>query len=213
MRRASEDSAETARITLGLLNAVEQKRAHSQRHLASELSIALGLVNAYLRRCIRKGLVKVRQAPSRRYAYYLTPQGFAEKSRLTAEYLSYSFGFFRQAKADCSELFSMAKLRGVSKVVLVGRSDLAEIDALCAMEQGITIVGLVQSPALDDSFIGLPVFGDFDTVVPRFDSVFVTDVSNARETYEAAVARFGVDRVLVPKLLGVRTQQQEVAAI
>ena len=91
MRRVAEDSAETDRIMLGLLDAVEQDRAQSQRHLASELGIALGLVNAYLKRCIKKGLVKVSEAPARRYAYYLTPKGFAEKSRLTVEYLSASF--------------------------------------------------------------------------------------------------------------------------
>src|SRR5262249_15874103 len=114
------ENAETSRIMLGLLDAVEQDRAHSQRHLASELGIALGLVNAYLKRCIKKGLVKVRQVPARRYAYYLTPQGFAEKSRLTVEYLSYSFGFFRQAKHDCSELFGVAKGIGVQKILLAG---------------------------------------------------------------------------------------------
>src|SRR6185436_2248077 len=148
----TEDSG-ADRIVLGLLSSVEVDGARSQRRIAAELGVALGLVNAYLKRAVKKGLVKVSQAPARRYAYYLTPQGFAEKSRLTVEYLSYSFGFFRQAKADCSELFRSAKVTGVNKVVLVGRSDLAEIAALCAMEQGITIVGLVQSPALDDSFI------------------------------------------------------------
>ena len=117
---------------------------------------ALGLVNAYLKRCIKKGLVKVREAPARRYAYYLTPQGFAEKSRLTVEYLSHSFGFFRQAKTDCSALFRLAKARGVTTVVLVGQSDLAEIAALCALEQGIKIIGVVQEQPVNDRFIGLP---------------------------------------------------------
>src|SRR6185437_12372638 len=127
MRRISEDSPESSRIMLGLLDAVEQDRAHSQRHLASELGIALGLVNAYLKRCIKKGLVKVSEAPARRYVYYLTPQGFAEKSRLTVEYLSFSFGFFRQAKEDCARLFDKARSSGKTRVALAGKSDLAEI--------------------------------------------------------------------------------------
>src|SRR5690242_16409328 len=134
MRRVADESAESSRIMLGLLDAVEQDRVYSQRHLASELGIALGLVNAYLKRCVKKGLVKVRQAPARRYAYYLTAQGFAEKSRLTVEYLSVSFGFFRKAKSDCSDLFRAAKEADVANVLLVGQSDLAEIAALCAME-------------------------------------------------------------------------------
>jgi DNA-binding MarR family transcriptional regulator len=208
MRRIGEDSAEASRIMLGLLDAVEQDRAQSQRHLASELGIALGLVNAYLKRCIKKGLVKVRHAPARRYAYYLTPQGFAEKSRLTVEYLSYSFAFFRQAKADCSELFRTAKARGVSRIVLLGQSDLAEIAALCAMEQAIGIVGLVQKSAIQSQFIGLPVFEDFEAVPTPFDCVLITDVSNARAACALAVAHYGIEHVLVPELLRVRIGQQ-----
>src|SRR5499425_2423870 len=124
---ASQGEAEQDRIVLGLLESLERDGGQSQRRLASELGIALGLVNAYLKRCVRKGLVKVSEVPARRYAYYLTPQGFAEKSRLTVEYLSYSFSFFREAKTDCSRLFQAARARGVRQVVLAGRSDLAEI--------------------------------------------------------------------------------------
>ena len=86
-----------AEITLGLLNAVHENSAMTQRSAAGQLGIALGLANAYLKRCMKKGLIKVQQIPPNRYAYYLTPQGFAEKSRLTAEYLTSSFTFFRRS--------------------------------------------------------------------------------------------------------------------
>jgi DNA-binding MarR family transcriptional regulator len=202
-----EDDIETIRITLGLLDAVEHDRAHSQRHLASELGIALGLVNAYLKRCVKKGLVKVRQAPARRYAYYLTPKGFAEKSRLTVEYLSNSFSFFRQAKGDCSDLFRLAKARGVRNVVLIGQSELAEIAALCAMEQGLGIVGLVDEN-IRGRFMGAPVVGSIDDMPVSFDAVMITDVKNARSISEALVARMGAERVLVPELLRVLSNRQ-----
>lgn len=212
MGRVAYNKAEASRIMLGLLDAVEQDRVQSQRHLASELGIALGLVNAYLKRCVKKGLVKIGEAPAHRYAYYLTPQGFAEKSRLTVEYLSYSFSFFRQAKTDCTALLQGAKARGVGKVLLMGRSDLAEIAALCAFEQGVEIVGLVQDGADEEQFIGAPVFESFDVVAIAFDSVLLTDVADARGAYENAFARFGKDRVLVPALLRVRPPESGAAA-
>lgn len=212
MRRAGEESAEGSRIMLGLLSAVEQDRAQSQRLLASELGIALGLVNAYLKRCVKKGLVKVRGAPARRYAYYLTPQGFAEKSRLTVEYLSYSFGFFRQAKTDCSDLFRAATARGVKKVVLAGQSDLAEIAALCAIEHGIEIVGVVQGGTQQDRFVGMPIFPNYDAVPGAFDAVMITAMTGADAAWQAAVDRFGADRVLVPVLLRIATARRNGAA-
>jgi len=148
---------DTQRIMLGLLQSVERDGGQSQRRLAAELGIALGLVNAYLKRCIKKGLVKVSEAPARRYAYYLTPHGFAEKSRLTVEYLGYSFSFFRQARAECAEIFSVARSRAFQRVVVAGVSDLAEIARICALESGIEIVAMVDAKASSATFVGVPV--------------------------------------------------------
>src|SRR5690242_18429128 len=91
-------------IVVRLLSAIERDSGLTQRRLSQELGIALGLANTYLKRCVRKGLVKMGQVPMRRYAYYLTPKGFAEKSRLTAEYLTVSLDFFRRARRECTAL-------------------------------------------------------------------------------------------------------------
>jgi DNA-binding MarR family transcriptional regulator len=196
--------AERTRIMLGLLESVQRGDAHSQRRLASELGIALGLVNAYLKRCINKGLVKVGEAPAKRYAYYLTPGGFAEKSRLTIEYLSYSFSLFRQAKTDCMAVLKAARADGVARIAILGMSDLAEIAAICALDCGITIVAVVDAQSELASFVGVPVKAGFDDIDGEIDAVFVSDMKDASAAIEAATQRFGAERVLVPALLDVR---------
>src|SRR5271156_6989006 len=149
MDRLLDAHEENERIVLDLLTSVEHDGERSQRRIASELGIALGLVNAYLKRCVKKGLVKVHDAPARRYAYYLTPHGFAEKSRLTVQYLSDSFSFFRKAKSDCTRVFEEAAARGRHRLVLAGKSDLAEIAILCAVEARATVVAIVDPPGED----------------------------------------------------------------
>lgn len=211
-RGVPTEDAENDRIVLDLLNSVEADGSRSQRHIASELGIALGLVNAYLKRCVKKGLVKVGQAPARRYAYYLTPQGFAEKSRLTVDYLSTSFSFFRQAKADCAQVFESAKSRGFRRLVLAGQSDLAEVAILCAVESGVTIVAVVDKRSDVGRFAGLPVFTSFEQVGEPFDAVVVTDVRRARETFDGMLSAFGRERVLAPALLGLRVPGLESAS-
>ncbi len=47
-------------ITLGILTTVADASAVTQRGLAKELGIARGLANACVKRCVRKGLVKMR---------------------------------------------------------------------------------------------------------------------------------------------------------
>jgi DNA-binding MarR family transcriptional regulator len=199
----SEDS-KNARIVLGLLESVERDGAQSQRKLASDLGIALGLVNAYLRRCVKKGLLKIGQAPARRYAYYLTPHGFAEKSRLTVEYLSSSFSFFRRAREDCSSVLQAAHARGWNRVALIGVSDLAEIAMLCALEQGITIVAVVDANCEKTPFVGTSVVKSIAAVSGGCDALVVTDLQATRETVQSMVNQLDSDRVLVPALLGIR---------
>jgi DNA-binding MarR family transcriptional regulator len=111
-------------IVLSVLTSIERDSAITQRALARELGIALGLANAYLRRCVRKGLVKMCQVPINRYAYYLTPQGLAEKSRLTAVYLTVSLEFFRRARTNCVALFRQCESRGWRNVAFYGAGTL-----------------------------------------------------------------------------------------
>ena len=100
----NQDHKEDA-VTLEILEFIEGQSHVTQRHLADRLGVALGLANSYLKRCIRKGLIKVQQAPANRYLYYLTPKGFAEKSRLTARYLRASFDFYRQAGNSFNDIY------------------------------------------------------------------------------------------------------------
>ncbi len=203
-----DESAGNDRIILGLLESVERNGGQSQRHLASELGIALGLVNAYLKRCVKKGLVKVSDAPARRYAYYLTPQGFAEKSRLTVDYLAYSFSFFRQARADCSDIFGVVRAQGFKRVVLAGVSDLAEIARISALESSVEIIGIVDQNAAVTTFVGVPVVANFKDVTGPFDAIVITDLRRAGDVFDLAVAFVGAHRVLAPKLLGLRVRHE-----
>ena len=199
-------NTENNRIVLGLLESVERDSTQSQRRLAAELGVAVGLVNIYLKRCVKKGLLKIAEAPARQYAYYLTPHGFAEKARLTLEFLSYSFDLFRRAKADCRAVFLAANARGFDRIALAGVSELAEIATICALETGIEIVAIVDARSSLTTFAGLPVVASYDGIEDGVRAIVVTELKTAGETYAAAVQRFGAEYVLVPSMLGVETE-------
>ncbi len=205
----SDNKAEHDAIVLGLLEFVERNGAQSQRDLASELGIALGLVNSYLKRCVNKGLLKVQEVPARRYAYYLTPQGFSEKSRLTASYFAHSFSFFRRARADCETVLSEAGSRNMRRIVLAGASDLAEIMTLCARDYPLTLVAIVDPKTDRTKFAGLPVVRNFSDV-QNIDGVMITSLDAPDAAHEAAVASVGSERVLIPAVLKLRRVEVEM---
>ena len=201
-KQSSQSMDSESEITLGLLNAINENSALTQRSLARDLGIALGLANAYLKRCAKKGLVKVAQVPSNRYAYYLTPKGFSEKSRLTAEYFSQSFKFFRAARVQCSELFALCTERGWHDVVLIGASDLGEIAVFCAREHGINVMGFVDGGAAGATFAGQPLWRDLGAVASP-DAGLVTDLSDPQATFEAVRRHLPDERILIPRFLKV----------
>jgi DNA-binding MarR family transcriptional regulator len=182
-------------IVLGLLDAVERDPAVTQRLVARELGIALGLANAYLKRCVRKGLIKIGQVPRRRYAYFLTPRGITEKSRLTAAYLAHSFSFFREARVQFGALFAALAAHGQRRIVLIGRSDLAEIASLVAREHPVEIAGIVAA-STEPRRLRAAV----DALAP-VDAAVVTSLEEPREVFVAALAVLGPERVHAPALL------------
>lgn len=202
-------------ITLEMLSVIEEDDRATQRAISQELGIALGLTNAYLKKCVRKGFIKVREVPANRYAYYLTPQGFAEKSRLTAEYLSLSFNFFRSSREQCAEVFAQCRQKRWTRVALAGCGDLAEIATLCARdESGVEIIGIVgtDGKAADrpERFAGLPVV-DRLTDLAKVHAVIVTDIVNAQRVFEELSRAIPPERVLTVPLLKVSRTQPRLA--
>lgn len=189
--------------TLEILEAIAQEKDVTQRRLAQRLGVALGLTNSYLTRCTGKGLIKVKQAPANRYLYYLTPKGFAEKSRLTARYLSYSFTFYRRASESCAQAFSECKSRGWRTLVLCGASDLAEIACVRAMEQDLQIAGVVDASGERQRFLGHRVFAEV-AACPEADAWVVTDLRDPQATYQALITKLPDQRVVVPLILSVK---------
>jgi hypothetical protein len=193
-------------ITLGLLTAVEEDERLTQRSAAARLGIALGLTNAYLKRCVRKGLIKVAQIPPNRYAYYITPRGLSEKTRLTAQFFSNSFQFFRVAREQYAGVLGRAASSGARRVVFCGVGELSEIATLCAGEAGIEIIGILDlTGAGPERHAGHPVRRELAEFGP-LDAVVITDFVDARSAYETLARSLPASRIMAPPMLGLRAQ-------
>lgn len=200
---AKPDEDRPVETTLGILNAVQQDERHTQRSLAQRLGVALGLTNAVLKRCVRKGLIKVQQAPARRYAYYLTPKGFAEKNRLVAEYLSVSLDFFRRARAEYDAVLHACKADTTkSVVVLVGASELTEIAILAAQQAEIDIACVLDRTRNTTSYAGLSVVRSLAEIDD--DAFYIlTDTQAPQAQFDWLSERVPANRILTPQLLHV----------
>jgi len=178
------------KIHLDLLSAIDNDGRASQRYLSDKLSIALGLTNAYLKKCINKGLIKVKQIPKQRYFYYLTPEGFSEKSRLTFKFLTNSFDFFRQAKNECTKIFENCKKNKFKNLAIIGKGDLVEIALLLSKKYFFNIKILKTSDLKNQKNF-------------YYDAIIILEIFEPQKIYNQIKKKIDKKKILAPNLLRI----------
>jgi DNA-binding MarR family transcriptional regulator len=145
-----------------MLGEVEAGRGVSQRSLARNVGVALGLTNLLLRRLARKGLIEIVKIKPNRVRYVITPAGVAEKARLTRAYLDYSIRFYAEARERLQHSFTALSAAWRSdeevekRIVFYGSGEVAEIGYVCLQQTDLTLVGVVDDVPRGP-FFGLPV--------------------------------------------------------
>jgi len=140
---------------LKLLEAVEQDSRVTQRSLAQQLGIALGLTNIYLKRLVRKGYIKCVNVQSNRISYLITPRGIAEKARLTYEFLDYSLHLYGEVRQHLRSVLQDCAAAG-RRVAIYGRGEAAELAYLSLKECGLEPVAIFDVDS-GTEFLGMPV--------------------------------------------------------
>lgn len=173
--------------SLQLLTEISGEEPLSQRELSRRLGIAVGLVNSYLKNLISKGFVRVKNFPSNRYAYLLTPQGISEKSRLAYQHLSYFTSLYTVARQDYLDLFRRLERSGVREVMFCGVDEVAEVAYLSLQESGLKLVAVMDDERTGYMFFGVPVVSIDDGI--RGVSAPVVISSLKRRDYLTQVLR------------------------
>jgi len=170
--------------SLQILDELSGNDLLTQRDLSSRLGIALGLVNSYIKNLIAKGYITVRSIPPKRYAYYLTPKGFSEKTRLTYDLLNDYTKIYREARSSLKILFREMKDQGVRKVVFAGVDEIAEIAYITLHEANIKLAGVIDNKKAGGNFFGKTVqpIQSLDSI--KYDRIVVTSYRERGAVYE-----------------------------
>jgi DNA-binding Lrp family transcriptional regulator len=170
---------------LQLLEAVEQNARITQRTLANQLGIALGLTNTYIKRLVRKGYIKCVNVQSNRLAYLITPRGVAEKARLTYEFMQYSLQLYKDVRRHLQAVVGSRAADG-QRLAIYGRGEAAELAYLSVKELGIEPVAVFDHG--EGSFLGMPVRHVRDHAAVAFDLLIVATLELGNRTAEELIA-------------------------
>jgi DNA-binding MarR family transcriptional regulator len=124
---------------LRILEALAHNPDTTQASLAAQLGVAVGSVNWYLKRLIRKGYVKATKMERRRLKYFVTPQGLVVKAHLTSQYMEASLRVYRELREAARETLDQVHDYGYTAVKVAGKDEAMEIFRLTCLEEGVTI--------------------------------------------------------------------------
>jgi DNA-binding MarR family transcriptional regulator len=195
------------RATLRMLSALERGDIVSQRELASEIGIALGFTNKLIKRAIHKGLLKVCQAPAKRYVYYLTPKGFSEKSRLVAEYISSSMHFFRHVRNQSAKAYQEMRCLNQHRIALYGASEIAEIAIFTAKAEGVALITIIDETYFEDKFYDVSVSRSFEQAKEKnIDALLICRSEDPQNAYQLARGEFLDAQIYTPDFFHINRQ-------
>jgi hypothetical protein len=158
-------------LELELLKHVEQSPRLNNRMAAGKLGCSVKLAHELLRKMVERGSLHVRKHHSRRWDYFLTPQGIAEKARLTYEFLDFSMQFYHEARRQSSRVCRDLAESGRRSVAFLGAGDLGEIVYLGVKEWNLEL-----NEIFDDDrqvFLGQPVKPLAELATSRADAIIV----------------------------------------
>ncbi len=138
--------------SLLLLDEISKGNPLTQRDLSDRLGIALGLINSYLKNLISKGFITVTAIPRKRYVYYLTPKGFAEKTRLTYHHLQNFTNLYKVARKAFKTIFHKLEKDGIKRVIFCGVDEVAEIAYLSLREVSIKLIAIMDDEKSGERF-------------------------------------------------------------
>jgi DNA-binding MarR family transcriptional regulator len=179
--------------TLKILEEIDNDHTPSQRDLSKKLNMSLGLVNSFVKRLANKGYFKINNIPKNRVKYILTPKGAAEKTRLTYQYIQYSFEFYRNARKQLHKLFKHLMAQGVRRVVFYGTGDFAEIAFISLQETSIQMLAVVDDNNMGEKFLG-GIVKDPDVLYSlSFDRILITSMISKDNVLEKLLEK-GIPR-------------------
>lgn len=177
--------------TLKILEQLASGSLSSQRSIAKELNVSLGLANSFIKRLYTKGYVKVTTVPRNRIKYILTPKGMTEKTRLTYHFIQHSYNFYKASRQKLRQLFKDLEDTGVRRLVLFGASDLAEIAFLSLQETQIEVVGVIDDRSHNNNLLGVHVLDVAQVQELSFDRILIADGED-RDSVLDQLSSYGV---------------------
>lgn len=129
-----------------ILRAIASGERLTQRSLAREMGVAVGLANLLIRRLVGKGYVRIANMGARHVRYLMTPEGWdalATATRASLENTVHLYTQTREQIRDSLATISEQCAEHEKRIVFYGAGDVAEIAYVSLQNTDLSLVGVV----------------------------------------------------------------------
>ncbi len=183
---------------LQFLEEIERNPKVSQRELSHKFGIALGVANACIKRMARRGLIRLKGIPPRRIVYYLTPKGFAEKTKLTLHFFSYNIQHYAEMKKQISKRLLEMEDGGFRRIAFYGVSDEMEVAYIILQELDMKLVGIVDNGKnYGKKVLGYKVIGPREMSHLNPDAILITSMQDQNSYSRDLIKQRGWDSIKI----------------
>lgn len=130
-----------------LLEEIGRNPNITQGMLAAKAGVVVAMVNNYIKCFVKEALVVVHGNNKRNMRYELTAEGERKKFDLLLSYVNETVQLYKNVKDGMKERLSEIAKEGVSRIMLYGAADTAELACSAAEELGLQVLGVVDSDA------------------------------------------------------------------
>ena len=137
-------------VTLQIISdTLKEEPKASQRKLAENAGMSLGLMNAVLQRFVERGQIILSIINGRKLAYAVTPEGIRELTERGKIFAARTFKIANTYNEVILEIVKKAKDEGKSKVILYGNSYIKFLVAYACQELGMELVNVSVNSKID----------------------------------------------------------------
>jgi DNA-binding MarR family transcriptional regulator len=157
---------------LRLLEEVDATADLSQRTLAGNVGIALGVVNVLVKSMVKRGYIRATRLSWKRWAYFLTPAGVSRKVQLTANYIDRFMDHYRRVRVLVRNTVDLESIEAHHVVAIYGATELGELIYLVLKDAGVEKIEFLDEIATGN-FLGTPIYSLNGVDVNRYVKVMV----------------------------------------
>ena len=122
-----------------ILETLAENPELTQAGLAAQLGMAVGSVNWYIKRLIKRGWVKVSHLDRTRLQYDLTPEGMSVFTERAVQYAKDSLIIYKKFRHMAKVTVLELQKNGISRVFLEGDDEIIDILRLTCLEAGMML--------------------------------------------------------------------------